>query len=71
MVDDDSEVEQVQTSLGTIFHAENPSQESEDSDTTHTQDSLEQLLNAKTLEFEIRKEVPGSTISGECQWTPV
>ena len=38
-----------------------------------TQDSLEQLLNAKTLQFEIRKDVPGvkSTISGKCDWTPV
>ena len=65
-VEDDSEIEQLQTS----GRDAETSEESEDLDTT--QDSLKQLLNADTLEFEIRK-VPGvkSTISGESNWTPV
>ena len=67
-MEDDSEAEQGQLSLD-----ETSSEKSEDSDTSHTQDSLDQLLNAEILEFKIRRDVPGvkSTISGECHWTPV
>ena len=66
--EDDSETEQSQLSS---CDAADTSGESEDLD--NTQDELEQLLNAEMLEFEIRRDVPGvkSTISGECNWTPV
>ena len=47
---DGSEAEQGQRPL-----VESPS---EDSDISHTQDSVDQLLNAETLQFEIRKYVP-------------
>ena len=43
------------------------------SDTSSPVQILEHLLRAESLEFEIRKDIPGikSTIAGECNWTPV
>ena len=43
-------------------------------DTSEKSDCLHDTTqNAETLEFEIRKDIPGvkSTISDKCDWTPV
>lgn len=47
MVDDDSDAKQIQTSLDTSCDTETLSEELENSDTTHSQDSLEQILSAR------------------------
>lgn len=33
-------------------------------------DSLDHLISAESLEFEIRNEMPGVK-SGDCRWTPI
>ena len=46
---------------------------SDTDDTSSPVQTLKHLLRAESLEFEIRKDVPGikSTTAGECNWTPV